>query len=107
MQYVLININNCKFLLPEPIGDYEFPSYILKHKQLIIDYIEVSNSMLKYGGEPFSEEMQQCDNRAKHIRYQLADFKAITGIVGFPFDMRDVDLYIINNSLNIASEFNI
>ena len=93
MQAILINIDRSKFLLPISHSDnYEFPSYIVENKQNIIDRIKAYKTWVKDTLQPMPPMPD------------MAKFKEKTGIIGVPFDMRDVDLYIIDKNIDVVLE---
>ena len=93
MQAILINIDRSKFLLPISHSDnYEFPSYIVENKQNIIDCIKAYKTWVKDTLQPMPPMPD------------MAKFKEKTGIIGVPFDMRDVDLYIIDKNIDVVLE---
>ena len=96
MQATLIRINGSKFLLPVSHGDnYEFPSYIVENKQNIIDCVQAYKTWVKDTLQPMPPMPD------------MKEFKEKTGITGVPFDMRDVDLYILDKNIDIVLEVEI
>ena len=93
MQAILIKIENSQFLLPVSHSDnYEFPSYILENKENIIQYVNVYKTLVKDTMQP----MPPIPN--------MQEFKEKTGIIGVPFDMRDVDLYVLDKGVDVVLE---
>ena len=96
MQAILINIDRSKFLLPVSHSDnYEFPSYIVENKQNIIDCVKAYKTWLKDTLQPMPPMPD------------MKEFKEKTGIIGVPFDMRDVDLCILDKNIDIVLEVEI
>ena len=93
MQATLIKIADSKFLLPVSHSDnYEFPSYILENKQNVIDCVNAYKTWVKDTLQPMPPMPD------------MKEFKEKTGIIGVPFDMRDVDLYIIDKNVDVVLE---
>lgn len=100
---VKIIIDSYSFLLPDTHEGYEFPGYVLQHKGLISDYILASKMVLSAASEPFSVEMQTASDTVAMLKKQLVEFKERTGIMGFPFDLKDVDQLILANNIDVAA----
>ncbi|MEG7664971.1 hypothetical protein U0D24_21610 [Hafnia paralvei] len=102
MNAIKLTINGRDFLLPETHSDY--PSgYLEDHKELIIRYIESETRLLdlmanEYGSESYEEAYK----RVRFLTKELANFKEVTGIIGHPFDARDVGLYIIDKNVTVV-----
>lgn len=101
---VKINFNERSFLLPESHSDYEM-EYITDHKSMIESYIRASDILLNDLSE--GKDISESHHRVLFIKNELADFKEVTGIIGTPFDSRDVALYIIENNIEIILEMDI
>jgi hypothetical protein len=91
---ILIKIGNYKFLLPDSHADYNFPSYILEHKQKIFE--------LCYAYEKNMENMLDICKQKEYP--DLKEFREKTGIIGCPFDMRDTELYALDKKIQITLE---
>lgn len=91
MRFVKIHISGKSFLLPEAKSDaYEFPAYIEENILLLSEFIEKGNAaMKKFRTDPLTDHFSSLPD--------VSEFKARTGIIGVPFDMRDVDLYLATN----------
>ena len=93
MRAIKINIAGASFLLPESHQFYEFPTHILRHKAEIKQHIEASK---KFSSNPLIDHPTKLPD--------LSEFKRITGIIGFPFDARDPDLYALDKGIEISLE---
>ncbi|HAS1203978.1 TPA: hypothetical protein I3821_004064 [Enterobacter cloacae] len=106
MRAVKIKIDDQFFLLPDGF-DYVFPDYINEHKPTIEQYIaagkETIDAMKNYG----KTDTTELQKRTRLLKNELAEFKARTGIIGFPFDSRDVDLYAASNAIDIVALFDL
>ncbi len=105
---IKITVGTHSFLLPETHSDYDFPGYIEQHLDLISRYIETIKTIEQCSGTPFSEEMGNAEIRAKFLSSELKEFKEKTGIIGYPLDFKDVNLYAIDHKIdiNLVFEFN-
>lgn len=94
MKAIKIKIREAEFLLPETHSDYEFPSYILNNKEAIIQYIAKSKEVLKnpLADHNFNDTLN------------MDEFKKKTGIIGWPFDMRDINLFALDRNIEITAE---
>lgn len=101
---VKINLNERSFLLPESHSDYEM-GYITEHKSMIESYIRASDILLNDLSE--GNDISESHNRVLFIKNELADFKEVTGIIGTPFDSRDVELYIYENNIDVVLEMDV
>ncbi|MFK4751452.1 hypothetical protein [Oceanobacter antarcticus] len=97
MNATKIRISGAEFLLPDTHSDYEFPTYIMEHRSEIQQKIAGAKMMLK---NPMSYE-QLVDIP------DMTEFKQKTGIIGWPFDMRDVNLYELDRCINITMTINL
>lgn len=94
MKAIKLKINASSFLLPESHQFYEFPSYIQKHRSELLLY---ANAVRNFASDPMSDHFSTLPD--------MSDFKRITGIIGFPFDMNDADLYALDRKIQITMEF--
>lgn len=93
MRTVKIIIKNKSFLLPESHSDnYEFPTYINENKENIIKCIDAYDDWLP---NPLKDMGKIPD---------MSEFKAKTGIIGIPFNLHDVDLYILDRKVDVVME---
>jgi len=92
MKAIKIKIAGAEFLLPES-GGYEFPAYILANKSLIEAHVAAGKKWLTNSMTDYSLGLPDA-----------TDFKSVTGIIGFPFDARDPNLYAIDRGIEIALE---
>ena len=92
---IKIHVGGGTFLLPEPgpHSNYIFPTYILEHK----DDIE---RLVEGGGDFAKDPLNFHSNSAQ----DLSTFRSKTGIIGFPFDARDPDLFAANEGVEILLE---
>lgn len=100
MNCIKITISGQDFLLPEPnnYDNYEFPTFIHENLVLLRDFIQQANIALeKWKKDPLNDYFKNLPD----VQY----FKDRTGIIGIPFDAKDVQLYVANNpQLNIIME---
>ncbi|MBX8493142.1 hypothetical protein K5D42_25055 [Pseudomonas cichorii] len=86
MKVIRIQLAGTQFLLPEGHGDYEFPGYVLEHKARIEAYVTAfkayARNMLT-GSLPVMSD-------------DLKAFRQRTGIIGYPFDMHDANLFALD-----------
>lgn len=90
MKAIKIKIAGTEFLLPEK-EDYEFPTYILAHKHLIEAYVAAGKAWSK---DPLNDHF--------HGLPDASDFRATTGIIGFPFDAHDPNLYAADRQIDVV-----
>ena len=96
MQAVKIDIAGSSFLLPESHSDnYEFPTYITEHKPQIEQCVSAYQQWLK---SPLSDMPTTPD---------MSEFKQKTGIIGVPFNLHDVDLYVLEKGVDIVMEIDL
>lgn len=104
MQAIKIRIDDHYFLFPDGF-DFVFPDYVNEHKDMIRKYMaagkETLEAMKSYG----KSDTTELQKRTRLLKTELAEFKARTGIIGFPFDSRDVDLYVASNAIDIVAFF--
>lgn len=93
MKAIKIIIGGAAFLLPDSHQFYEFPTYILQHKDAILQHIEAGK---KFSIDPLTNHFEGLSD--------LKEFKRITGIIGYPFNAHDPDLYAIDRNVEIISE---
>ncbi|MBE3211088.1 hypothetical protein IM288_21795 [Enterobacter cloacae complex sp. P32C] len=102
MQAIKIRIDDHIFLFPDGF-DFVFPDYVNEHIATIRQYIaagkETIEAMKNYG----KTDTTELQKRTRLLKTELAEFKARTGIIGFPFDSRDVDLYVKNNNIDVVA----
>lgn len=93
MQATRIYIEGNSFLLPLSHADnYEFPSYIAEHKSDISRCVEAYKGWAK---DPLDDMPPTPD---------MTEFKEKTGIIGAPFNLHNVDLYIIDRNVDVVLE---
>ena len=92
MKAIKIKIAGTEFLLPES-DSYEFPAYILANKPLIAAHVAAGKKWLTDSMTDYFSDLPDA-----------TDFKSVTGIIGFPFDARDPNLYAIERGIEIALE---
>ncbi|MFA5495544.1 MAG: hypothetical protein WC247_12265 [Porticoccaceae bacterium] len=93
MKAIKIRISGAVFLLPDTHQFYEFPAYINRHRDDIAAHVAAAD---KFSRDPLGDHFSGLPD--------LTDFKRVTGIVGFPFDLRDPDLYAANQGIEIVLE---
>ena len=96
MKATRIKIEGTAFLLPESHQSYEFPSYILKHKEAIKNHIEAGKKLVK---DPLTDHFAGLQD--------LSEFKKVTGIIGFPFNQHDPSLYAQDRGIEILAELDL
>lgn len=96
MKAILLKIDDHKFLLEENAGNDQSMSYILSNKELL-------RSIIKEGEEVVENLM----GYNPKLTLEIKEFKEKTGIIGYPFNMHDVDLYIIDRNIDVVLEVNI
>lgn len=98
MQVAKINIAGKSFLLPETHFDnYEFPTYILENLSLLEEFITKGvAAMKKFSTDPFGDHLSDLPD--------VSEFKQVTGIMGNPFDMRDIEMYLLSNPVDVVVE---
>lgn len=90
MRAVKITIKNKSFLLPDSHSDnYKFPGYINANQENIIKCIDAYDAWLP---NPLQDMGETPD---------MSEFKEKTGIIGIPFNLHDVDLYILDRNVEI------
>lgn len=92
MNVIRIRIAGAVFLLPDTHNDYAFPGYIIEHRELIAGAVELGQEVLAAPLDVHGAELSEA----------LKALKLRTGIIGFPFDLRDADLYALNRQLNVV-----
>lgn len=106
MQAIKVRIDDHYFLFPDGF-DFVFPDYVNEHKSTIRMYIaagkETIEAMKNYG----KTDTTELQKRTRLLKSELAEFKARTGIIGFPFDSRDVELYAASNGIDIVAFFDL
>ncbi|MET1256971.1 hypothetical protein [Aliikangiella maris] len=90
---IKITINGVAFLLPESHSNYEFPTYIIENKEKIIEYINQSKKIVN-----------DWQNAKINSLPDLSIFKEKTGIIGFPLNAHDVELYILDRDIDVVFE---
>ncbi|AHK20538.1 hypothetical protein [Yersinia similis] len=98
---IKITVGYHSFLLPDTHTDYDFPAYINKHIDLIWRYIENNDKIEELSSNPFSKGRTAALVKAKFLSSELKAFKLKTGIIGYPFDMKDISLYITSQNITI------
>ena len=94
MEAIRITIEGNPFLLPgDKNGFYEFPTYIQQHRAAVIEWIEASKKQL---ADPLADHMSGLPD--------LSEFKRVTGIVGFPLNAHDPDLYALDRGVRIVMD---
>jgi hypothetical protein len=94
MKAIKITIDGAAFLLPDTHHyGYEFPTLVIEHRAAIAQHIEAGH---KFATDPLTDHFAGLPD--------LTDFKQITGIIGFPLDMRDAEMYAALNSVEIVLE---
>lgn len=93
MRAIKIIIDGTSFLLPESHQFYDFPEYIKKHKSDIQLHIQAGK---KAALSPSANHLSGLPD--------MSDFKRVTGIVGFPFNMHDPDMYALDRKIEITME---
>lgn len=106
MKAIKVQIENTAFLFPDGF-DFTFPDYVNDHLNTIRSYIHASNEMTDAMKNYGSTDTSNLQKRIKLLKAELAEFKARTGIIGFPFNMHDVDLYVIDRHVEVVSFFNL
>lgn len=102
MDAIKVTLGGTSLLLPDSHSDnYEFPTYIIENKELIKNLVDAGNEIIKHTSNPFSKEMDAAEKKAKELSQQSKKFKEVTGVIGWPFDMRDADLYAAQNNINV------
>ncbi len=90
------------FLFPDGF-DFVFPDLILMHADTIEQYIKSSDEFVEMCSNFNNPELENLQKRNQILKNELNEFKARTGIIGFPFDVKDVDLYIATNNIDVVS----
>ena len=85
MRAIKVNIAKSSFLLPDSHQFYDFPTYILQHKDQIEQHVKAGK---KFASDPLTDHTIGLPD--------LSEFKRITGIIGYPFDSRDPTLYALH-----------
>lgn len=93
MKAIKIIIDDTSFLLPESHQFYDFPGYIKKHKSDIQLHIKAAGKAA----------LSPSTNHAPELP-DMSDFKRVTGIIGFPFNMHDPDMYALDRKIEITME---
>jgi len=92
VEAIKITINGKSFLLPsEQNGFYEFPTFIIRHRAAIAKWIEASKGQVE---DPLGDHMSGLPD--------MSEFKRITGIIGFPFNAHDPDLYALDRGIQVV-----
>lgn len=91
-----IKIGGSFFLLPDSHGDYEFPTYIVEHKEAILEHVMAGNKLKE---DPLADHFDDLPD--------MTEFRRITGIIGFPFDAHDPDLFALDRGVEIVLEVEI
>ncbi|AAM86482.1 hypothetical [Yersinia pestis KIM10+] len=99
---IKITVGYHSFLLPDTHTDYAFPAYINKHIDLIWRYIENNDKIEELSSNPFSKGRTAVLVKAKFLSSELKEFKLKTGIIGYPFDMKDISLYLASQNIKIT-----
>lgn len=98
MQATLITLAGMQFLLPADKSDYEFPSYVLKHKPQIERLLVMADHALS---NPLADPLPG------PTREEMREFRERTGIVGYPIDLHDPVLYAVDRQIEIILEVNL
>ena len=96
MRAIKIHVGEASFLLPDSHQFYEFPSYIVQHKEKILQHVTASK---KFVNDPLTDHTADLPD--------LSEFKRITGIIGYPFNIHDVDLYVLDRKVHVTLEVRI
>ncbi|MFT0211823.1 hypothetical protein VQ643_04305 [Pseudomonas sp. F1_0610] len=97
---ILINIDGTKFLVPPTANDNSI-ELIIKHKSDIVDYIAQANRALKaIKDDVLVAQAEPTPDVIKRLKEE-------TGIIGYPFDLRDVTLYILDQKIAIDLEIDL
>ncbi|WP_261666909.1 hypothetical protein [Erwinia mallotivora] len=102
MKAMIVKIHNQNFLLPDGF-DYVIPDFIDEHADLIAQYIDVANEILRELCNNPLAHIPNLTNKSKILQQELSEFKARTGIIGFPFDNRDVNLYVLDRKIDVVA----
>lgn len=94
-----------QFLLPCDNAPYKFPDFIIKNRELIKELLQVRKDIYSLMSEPFSKKMRLAEARAHALKNKRDEFKKITGVIGSPFDSRDVNLFLASNSVTIEMDY--
>ncbi|KFW97586.1 hypothetical protein [Pectobacterium carotovorum] len=100
MQAVKVKIDDRHFLFPDGF-EFPFPEYVIQHLPQIRAYIRAGEDLLA-AMENQNIGVENILKRLNIIKAELSEFKARTGIIGTPFDLRDVDLYIANRHIDVT-----
>lgn len=93
MQAILIKIDGTAFLLPDSHGGYEFPGYVLGHLARIRQHID---AVRRWAADPLGADLGSLPD--------LAEFKRVTGIIGWPLNSHDPQLYALDRGIEIVME---
>ena len=96
MKAIKIKIGGSSFLLPDSHDNYDFPAYILEHKKAIKSHIDAGK---KLASDPLTDHFKGLAD--------MSEFKQTTGIIGYPFNVHDPDLYAIDRDVEIVLEIDL
>lgn len=106
MKAVKVKIDESFFLFPDGF-DFPFPDYVIEHLPMIRAYIKAGedmvHAMVNYG----KEDTTEIQKRLTLLKAELAEFRARTGVIGVPFDMRDVNLFVIDRGIDVTAEIDL
>lgn len=107
MSVIQITIEGTKFLLPVEEDGYVFPTYILEHREQIVELIKKGDALLSKLSDPFSQDAELAQEEFNFAKQQLRVFIETTKIIGTPFDLRNPDLVIIDQNLTVELEIDL
>ncbi|WP_033576140.1 hypothetical protein [Dickeya chrysanthemi] len=101
MKYVLVKSkeNKFKFLIPEDACDFVTSEYINRHALDIAEYTKIGIAAIKaLENDPLCEldGTRAIFDKSRNFRVKLAEFISYAQPVGIPFDLRDVDLFMLS-----------
>lgn len=106
MRAIKVQIEKSNFLFPDGF-DFIFPDYVNEHLPTIREYISASHEMVAAMKSLGSTDTTNLQKRIKLLKSELGEFKSRTGIIGFPFNMHDVDLYVVDRQVHVVSFVNL
>lgn len=113
MNYVLIKSKEgaFKFLISEDACEFVTSEYISRYADVIAEYTRIAADAIEaISRDPLCEMAETKDifEKAKKFRVNLAEFISYARPLGIPFDLQDVDAFMLSsrseNNFNLVIE---